>query len=215
MRVFNQLHLLGTSHIAKQSVEEITEAFARLNPDILAIELDKSRLQALLSGESKVSLKHLPAVGIQGWLFAKLGGWASKKLGKMVGVDPGTEMKTAIELGKEHKKRIALIDQPIEITLKRFSKALTWKEKGHLIADLFSKRKETIDLSKVPEEELIAKLIGELKIRYPSIYTVLIEERNAYMVDKLKKLGELYPESIILAIVGAGHVEGMAQLLSK
>ena len=215
MRTFNQLHLLGTSHIAKQSVEEIKEAFARLNPDIVAIELDKSRLQALLSGESKVSIKHLPAVGIQGWLFAKLGGWASKKLGKMVGVDPGAEMKTAIELGKEHKKRIALIDQPIEITLKRFSKALTWKEKGRMVADMFRGRKETFDLSKVPQEELITTLIGELKGRYPSMYKVLIEERNIYMADKLKKLGELYPESTILAIVGAGHVQGMAELISK
>lgn len=215
MRTFNQLHLLGTSHIARQSVEEIREAFARLNPDIVAIELDKSRLQALLSGQSKVSLKHLPAVGIKGWLFAKLGSWASKKLGKAVGVDPGTEMKTAIELGKEHKKRIALIDQPIEITLRRFSKALTWKEKGRMVADLFTQRKLSFDVSKVPEEQLITKLIEELRLRYPSIHKVLIEERNAYMADKLKKLGELYPESTILAIVGAGHVPGMSELLSK
>ncbi|MDO8480982.1 MAG: TraB domain-containing protein [Nanoarchaeota archaeon] len=213
MRTFGNIHLLGTSHIAKQSMDEITKAVDKLNPDIIAIELDKSRLQALLSGQSKVSLKHLPAVGINGWLFAKLGSWASRKLGKAVGVDPGAEMKVAIQLGKERQKRIALIDQPIEITLKRFSSALTWKEKGNLVADIFKGRKETLDLSKVPEEEFISRILAEIKLRYPSIHKVLIEERNVYMADKLKKLTKLYPDSIILAIVGAGHVPGLSELL--
>ena len=213
MRTFGRIHLLGTIHIAQQSIDEITAAFSRINPDIIAIELDKSRLQALLSGKTKVSVRHIGTVGIKGWLFAKLGSWASKKLGKAVGVDPGAEMKTAIELGKKQGKRIALIDQPIEITLRRFSKALTWKEKGRMVADLFKVRKEKIDLCKVPEQELIERLIEEIKQRYPSIYKVLIEERNSFMADKLKKLADLYPEAIVLAIVGAGHVSGISELL--
>ena len=43
------LLIIGTSHIAKQSIDEITKRFNELNPDIVCIELDHKRLHALLT----------------------------------------------------------------------------------------------------------------------------------------------------------------------
>ena len=51
--------------------------------------------------------------------------------------------------------------------------------------------------------------------RYPSIYNVLVEERNRYMIKKLIKLLRENPDQKILVIVGAGHEEGMKELLLK
>jgi len=48
----------------------------------------------------------------------------------MVGMKPGDEMKKDLEIAKEKRIKIAFIDQYIEVTLKKFSKSLTWKEKG-------------------------------------------------------------------------------------
>ena len=143
-----------------------------------------------------------------------------KKLGKLVGVAPGSEMKKAISLAKKHKMKIALIDQDIEITLKRFSKSLTWKEKWNFIVDIVKAvflREKAIefDLTKVPDKKIIKKLIGKVKERYPNIYKVLIEERNVVMERNLKNIMEQNEDKKILAIIGAGHEEDIINLIKK
>ena len=42
------LTIIGTSHIAKQSIEEIKNSVAETKPDIIALELDNKRLYALI-----------------------------------------------------------------------------------------------------------------------------------------------------------------------
>ena len=79
-----------------------------------------------------------------------------------------------IEFAKEKGIPIALIDQDIEITLKRLSKYLSWREKFNFFADIlkavFLRKKEfDFDLNKVPENELIKKLLGNVKSRYPNV----------------------------------------------
>ena len=74
---------------------------------------------------------------------------------------------------------------------------------------------ENFDLSKVPKKELIIKMMGQLKKKYPSLYKTLVSDRNKYMVKNLIKLMRQHPDKKILAIVGAGHKEGMEKLLLK
>ena len=72
---------------------------------------------------------------------------------------------------------------------------------------------EEFDLRKVPEQQVIVKIIGQMKKQYPSIYKTIISDRDKYMVRQLVKLMRENPEKKILAIVGAGHKEGMEKLL--
>jgi len=221
------LTLLGTSHIAKESINKIKEIVDEEKPDIIALELDIQRAASLIQEEKrKMSLATISKIGFKGYLFARIGQFAQKKLGKMVGVAPGSEMKTAMVLAKKKNLEIAFIDQPMQITLKKFSKSLTWKEKLRFIKDIFrgifSPRKqlrklglEKFDLSKVPKEEMINKMMQELKNNYPSIYKTLVEDRNKYMVKSLVKLMRKNPNKKILAVVGAGHKKGMGKLLLK
>ena len=91
--------ILGTSHIAKQSIQEITTAIKNQKPDLVAVELDAPRAQALIHGaKGRISLSDIRQIGIKGFLFAKVGQIIQQKLGKMVGISPGSEMKTALEL---------------------------------------------------------------------------------------------------------------------
>jgi pheromone shutdown-related protein TraB len=211
--------IVGTSHIARQSVKEVKTAFEEFKPDIVAVELDQSRLQGLLS-EKKGSppLSLIRQVGLGGYLFALIGGALQKKLGDIVGMRPGVDMLTALRLAHENGKPGALIDRDILITLQRLSKAFTWKVKGRIFWDIlrspFSKRMR-IDLSKVPEKELITRLMGELRQRYPELYRVLVEERNRIMAKNITGIAKMHPEARILVVVGAGHVEGMRELLEK
>lgn len=223
----NNLKIIGTSHIAKQSIEEIKKAAEEFQPDIMAVELDLQRAAALMQQQkTKFSFSDIKKIGVKGYAFVKIGHYLQQKLGKMVGVSPGTEMKTALELANAKKLQVALIDQPINITLKNFSRELMWIEKGRfvweLILGLFTPKKqmkkyglEKFDFHKVPEREVIAKIINQMKRQYPSVYKTLIADRNKYMVKQLVKLLREKPEKKILAVVGAGHKEGMEKLLLK
>jgi pheromone shutdown-related protein TraB len=220
---YKNLTIIGTSHIARQSLMEIHEAFKE-KPDIVALELDDRRLYGLLH-EIKASkgMGLIKTVGFNGYLFSLIGAWIQKKLGSEVGVMPGSEMKLAYKLAKKNNCRVELIDQDILITLRKFSKAFTWREKLRIVADIFNgiffgKRelKEMGfdgDLSKVPEREVIKKMIQRVKKRYPGIYKVLVEDRNYFMANNLQRLLTLNPDKKILAIVGAGHEEEIIRLL--
>jgi pheromone shutdown-related protein TraB len=217
---YNNLTIIGTSHIAKQSLEEVEKAIVEDKPDIVALELDRRRLYGLFKEPGKVRIYDIKRVGVKGFLFSLVGAWAEKKLGKVVGVAPGSEMKKAVRLAKKNKIKIALIDQDIEITLRRFSKSLTWKEKWNFFVDIVKAifvRKKVIefDLTKVPSKKVIKKLINHVRGRYPNVYNVLIEERNQVMAENLKKIIDIHPDKKILAIIGAGHEEDILDLIKK
>ena len=216
-----KLIIIGSSHIAKESLKEVERILHTEKPDIVALELDKARLRSLLDPqERKIQFSAIRHVGFKGFLFSVFGAWAEKKLGKVVGVSPGSEMLKAVEIAKKEKMKIALIDQPIEITLRKFSKALTWKEKWNFVKDFFKvlvgkKQPITFDLSTVPDSEIIEKMLEEVKISYPNIYKVLIEDRNEVMAYHLKRLQRLHPDEKIVAIVGAGHKKGIEALMRE
>ena len=216
---FHNVILLGTSHIARQSIVEVERAVETFQPSIVALELDKERFLALQHGQKgSPRLRDIKHFGVKGFLFAVLGAWAERKLGEVVGVAPGDEMKKGILLAKQHGAKIALLDQPLNITLKRISKRLTWKEKGRFFIDVFRavffKEKEfQFDLRKVPENEIVKKMVGLVKVRYPTLYEELIVQRNQVMGGKLHAIMENHPDVNILALVGAGHVDGILDLL--
>lgn len=219
--MMENLKIIGTSHIARQSLEDVRRAIEENKPDIIALELDQKRYFALMSKNRKrAGLRQIFKIGVKGYVFSLVGAWAEKKLGEIVDVEPGSEMKLAIRLAKENKLKIAFIDQDIEITLKKLSKSLTWREKWNFVADLFKgavlrKKEIDFDLTKVPEEKLIEKMVKKVEKRYPNIYRVLIKERNEVMALNLKTLMQKNQNEKILAIVGAGHEKEIADLIKK
>ena len=220
------IHIIGTSHISRQSMKEIGQYIEAEKPGLVAIELDHRRFHALQQKNRKPGLSGIPKIGLKGFVFGMLGYWAEKKLGEAVGVSPGSEMLHAIKLAKKHQLRIAFIDQDIEITLRRLSAELTWREKWNFLVDLckgiFSGKKqmkelgmEGFDLNKVPDKVLIEKLMAKVKERYPSIYKVLVKERNTIMARNIMTLASFNPGMKILAIVGAGHEDGIKEIIRK
>ena len=218
---YKNLVFLGTSHIAKQSLEEVKKYIEEEKPGLLALELDKKRLNALMSnGQRKIELKNIRKIGFKGFLFSLFGAWAEKKLGKLVGVAPGSEMKQAVKIARKDSIKIALIDQDIEITLKKLSNSITWKEKMNFVVDVIKAlflKKENIefDLATVPNKKIIKKLTSKLKERYPNVYRVLIEERNMVIANNIKRLMDSAPNKKILVILGAGHIDEVFDLVKE
>ncbi|RLE47883.1 hypothetical protein DRJ25_01300 [Candidatus Woesearchaeota archaeon] len=211
---------IGTSHISPESIRDVKRIIASKKPVVVAIELDRKRLSALLSKKKrKLSLADIGRIGLKGWLFALFGQWIQKKLGKKLGVLPGSEMLAAYKAAKQNGCHVALVDQDIEKTLRNFSRRLSWKERWHFLVDaikgLVFKKGVKFDLRKIPEDALIERLISELKVRYPNIYKVLIEDRNKVIARNLCRIIVRFPDQVIVVVLGAGHVREVKELVKK
>ncbi|MBT7903524.1 hypothetical protein HN587_06700 [Candidatus Woesearchaeota archaeon] len=223
---YKNLTLIGTSHVSAQSVAEIKHTIEKVKPEAVAVELDVNRLQALMTEQkSKLSIRDILQIGLKGYLFAKIGGWVQQKIGQIVRVKPGSDMRIAVITADKEKSKIYLIDQHIQITLKNLSKRLTWRERGRMVVDVFRamiyREKELAkwgiknwDLTTVPDKHVISKMINQVKKRYPNIYGVLIDDRNKIMAKRLVKIMKQH-DGIVVGVVGAGHEEGMMKEMKR
>ena len=78
---YNNLIIIGTSHVARQSLEEVEKKINEEKPEIIALELDNKRIYSLLhkKNEKRSSIYNIKNMGIKGWLFSLIGAWAEKK----------------------------------------------------------------------------------------------------------------------------------------
>jgi len=217
MESYKDLTIIGTSHIAIESVRLVERVILEKNPDIVALELDRPRFIALVSGKkNRLKLRDVKELGLKGFLINLIGAWIEKKLGEIVGIPPGSDMLKAVQTAQQIKADIALIDQDIRITLRRLNKTITWKEKIRFVWDLIKGlvlRKPIVkfDLRKVPSEEVIEMLMKKVRNSYPSFYKTLVEERNEVMSKSLYNLMSL--NKTIVAVVGAGHEKEIIRLV--
>lgn len=216
--------LVGTSHVAKQSREEIKKAIETFEPEVLTLELDYGRLKRLLSNKKdKQKTNYFEAIrqiGVSGFLFGLLASQVQKKVGNSMGIEPGVDMKSAYTLARNNRIPTALIDLDINITLKKLSK-LSFTKKIKLFGSLFFKtiKKEhrerlNFDVKKVPPDHVVKEIIEILRKEVPDLYNILIHDRNDHMTKRLIDLMNRHSGNIV-AVVGAGHVDGMAKILEK
>jgi len=218
MDCYKNLYILGTSHISKDSIKQVDSFISDNKPDIVAIELDKRRFYAMLN-ESKLSIKDVFQMGIKAFLINLIGAYVEKKLGNIVGVKPGSEMRKAIELAKKNNLKLSLIDQDISITMKKLSKAITigvvFKFIWEIIRAIVLRKSdiEVFDIRKVPSKKVLDNILSKVKKTYPGIHKVLIEERNEVMAKNLYKVMNKYKDKKIFAVVGAGHESEIINIL--
>ena len=212
------IYLIGTSHIAKESLDKVHKHISSIKPDLVAVELDLARFKGLQQNKKgKIKLPIVQKIIIL--LLQKL----QENLSKETGILPGQEMLDAVKVAKDEELKVALIDQRIDITINKLMEAMGFKEKIKLISYLFlglfgvgaSKviPGEKIDLNQIPDDDFIETAMGYMKESFPSIYKVLVSDRNWYMAHNLYKMSDDYED--IIAVVGAGHVKGMKKLLEQ
>lgn len=200
------IHVYGTSHVSEESLDLIDEKLEEHNPDIVALELDLVRLNALLGDETRNG----------GPVFLRLVKKFQDYIGSKTGVMPGEEMLYAYEKSMQEGREVALIDQDIRITIDRLKQAPR-KEKVMAVLETLAGflMPGKFDIHSIPEEELIKQLLGELQKRFPCLYQVLVTERNHVMAEHLESLQEDDPEAEIVAFVGAAHRNSIRELLEK
>ena len=214
--VRENLRLLGTAHIATSSVEAVRQQIADFQPDIVAVELCQSRHDTLVSdrrldkeGLLKVMKEgKAPMVLLQSMLSAE-----QRKLGINEGQQPGAELLAAVEAANEVGCEVALVDRDIQTTLRRAWKRMKLREKWRLLTSLLDEDEDDEDLDVnelLQDSDLLSSMMEELKGFSPGAGEVLIDERDAYIASKLNNLDG---EKRILAVLGAGHLTGVAKIL--
>ncbi len=211
--------LVGTAHISKESVNLVTEIITREHPDGVCIELDDNRYKVLterkrwqaLDLKAIIRNKQLSMLMIN-MLMASY----QKKLGSQLGVLPGAELLAAAETATAQGIPIFLCDRDVRITLRRAWKSTSFLKKGYLFAALLG---SVFDRTEVSEEKLtelrkkdvLADLMDEMGDALPDVKKVLIDERDIYLAEKIRTS----PGKKIVAVVGAGHVEGILRHLPE
>ncbi|HNR58288.1 MAG TPA: TraB/GumN family protein, partial [Methanothrix sp.] len=211
-----EIVIVGTAHVSEKSVQEVRRAIEELRPDVVAVELCQGRYRALTGQEDTGELE-IKEILKGGKLYLLLVQWflayVQKKIGSDLGVKPGSEMIAAIEAAEAAGARVALVDRDIAVTIQRFWSSMSFLEKAKLVLSMipaaFGKGEE-IDIDKVTEEDVVSAIIEEFRAVSPRAASVLIDERDAYIARNLIRLGRT---GRVLAVVGAGHREGIARYL--
>tara|TARA_B100000900_G_scaffold387235_1_gene378279 strand:+ start:3433 stop:4593 length:1161 start_codon:yes stop_codon:yes gene_type:complete len=215
--VHANLRLLGTAHIATASVEAVRQQIAEYQPDIVAVELCKSRYEALVSDrrlDKEGLLKVIkegkaPMVLMQSMLSAE-----QRKLGINEGQQPGAELLAAVEAANEVGCEVELVDRDIQTTLRRAWKRMRFREKWRLLTSLLGEEddEEELDVNELLQDsDLLSSMMEELKGFSPGAGEVLIDERDSFIASKLTRFGH---NQRVLAVLGAGHLRGVSEKLS-
>ncbi len=210
--------LVGTAHISRESVDLVRQVIETERPDCVCIELDERRYAAL-SQKSRfeaLDLKQIIRQQQLTTLFLNLILVAyQQQLGGQLGVLPGTEFLEAATLANELGIPLVLCDRDVRVTLRRAWGAISlWRRFvlfGSVLHSAFNRPTLTEDdLRQLRTEDVGTRLINELGREFPGLKAVLIDERDTYLAEQIRRsVG-----ARVVAVVGAGHMQGIRAALT-
>lgn len=214
--------LLGTAHVSRASVEAVAHLCA--DPaayDVIAVELDPARHQALTQPEQFREMDLLKVIkeGKVGQVAANLALAAyQRRLAEQLGVEPGAELKAACSAAADSARPLWLIDRPIGMTLRRAAAKLGFWKRAEMIsgvvASLVTREKvEETEIESLKEGDMLHSTFSEFAASSPALYEGLIAERDQYMAAQLRLKAADSSAKRVLAVVGAGHLKGLAEAL--
>lgn len=212
-----EIILVGTAHVSQKSVDLVRQVIEKEQPDCVCVELDEKRYEALakrkrweiLDLKEIIRKKQLSTLLINMVLASY-----QKKLGDQLGVLPGTELLEATKAAEKQGTPIALCDRDVRVTMRRAWGATSFFKKNYLLASLFASmfdRTEITEekLAELKETDVLSELLAELGETLPELKQVLIDERDTFLAEKIKAA----EGKRLVAVVGAGHVEGIKKAL--
>ena len=133
-----------------------------------------------------------------------------------LGVKPGAELLEAARCAEAAGIPVALCDRDVRITLRRAWRALSFWKRMMLMASFSAaifEREELSeeDLRELRRTDVLSRLLSEMGEAFPGLKLVLIDERDAYLAERIRET----EGRRVVAVVGAGHVEGIARALER
>ncbi|XP_025822091.1 traB domain-containing protein isoform X2 [Panicum hallii] len=257
-----EVWILGTSHLSPDSVADVERVLRAVQPDNIVVELCRSRAGIMyvstdtsdepllksnmfslggakffgavnrsinLGGQSALALRLLLAV-----FSSKISSGANRPFGE--------EFRAARKVSEDIGAQLVLGDRPIEITLERAWKSLTWDQKTKLVISLFRGITSTTDtpvssnihiFSLICLKEIVFSVVctrgceykeektavspyelyQKLSTSYPSLLQPLIHERDMFLAWSLKRSKAVNKSKTVVGVVGKGHMNGIVYAL--
>ena len=206
-------------HTDTESVVKARKIVLEVRPDVVAVELDRTRYHMLLNPDpAQEEAASVPSGDVVQNMLNQISN-LEKSLGSMTGSVTGTEMLAAIEAGKEVGAKIALVDRPIEATaqaMMRIPLDEIYKFTGVIpgASDELGESDADEIMSMLKEEGAVEDLMKDFRTEFPSLARVLIDERDDYIATAIKSImGDV--EGKIVVVLGAGHIDGVKASLDR
>ena len=216
--------VLGTAHVSRSSVEAVQALLANETFNAIAVELCESRAQGMRDPEAfkQMDLFRVIREGKAGMVAASLVlSTFQKRLADQYGIQPGAEMKAAMDGAAQLDVPLWLVDREVGTTLKRAWHSVGFWQRfgllGGMLASVFER--ETIDekeIEKLKQGDMLESAFSEFASESAPLYRALIAERDAYMAARLREeAGRSVTANPckVLVVIGAGHLKGLCEHL--
>ncbi|MDR0641550.1 MAG: TraB/GumN family protein [Treponema sp.] len=225
-----EIILIGTAHVSRESIEEVSRVIREERPDLVCVELDQGRYSAM-EGKDNWERLNISKVFKEGKGFLLIANLVlsgfQRRMGDELGVKPGEEMKTAVLTAEELGIPCRFCDREVQITLRRaWARCGLWnkcKLLSSLIAGAFSTEKlSEAEIENLKKASELDGMMAEMAKYLPPVKSTLIDERDRYLAAKIWQSvssGEIVQNSSgglrAAAVVGAGHLQGIKLQLEK
>jgi pheromone shutdown protein TraB len=192
--------MVGVGHVFNIS-QKIESIINQENPDVIGIELDEARFQALISPQRPRRR------GISIFMLLSV---LQSHIAKAMGAELGGEMLSAAKMARKLDVPLAFIDMNIQIISQKLMKELSYKEKIKLLFSLllsFLPSRKKMDINEFQEHE--TEILDAMHKNYPTLSKILIDDRNAYMANSIKELTAKFHK--IIVFVGDAHIFGLQE----
>lgn len=210
-----EIILIGTAHVSKHSAEQVKEVIENERPNAVCVELDEQRYQSIIDGDNWKDTDIFQVVKDKKATLLLMNLAISsfqKRMAKQFDINPGQEMIQGIESAKELDAELVLADRNIQITFARIWNGIGLKGKAKLlmqiIFSIFSKESITEEeLENMKSQDMLDSMLQELTDSFPRLKKPLIDERDQYLAEKIRKS----PGDKVVAVLGAAHVPGITK----
>ncbi|MGH8113447.1 MAG: TraB/GumN family protein [Rhodanobacteraceae bacterium] len=214
--------LLGTAHVSRTSVDAVNALAEGEAFDAIAIELCESRARGLRDPDAfaKMDLFQIIRTGKAGMVFASLAlSSFQQRIAEQYGIEPGAEMKAAMQAADQRTLPLWLVDREIGTTLNHAYRGVPFRDRmgilGGLIASVFSHEDiDEAEIEKLKQGDILEGAFGEFARDSKPLYDALIGERDTFMAARLREESTQNPTAKrVLVVIGAGHLAGVEREL--
>jgi pheromone shutdown protein TraB len=203
--------MIGVRHVVNIS-EQVSFIVKHTWPDAVLVELDERRYASLT--DSKGGSRGRESSPDDSHRLLNDISKHQKRTSEKNGAGDTDEMLTAIYAGKMAGAEIICIDKDAAEIMGNVEDGMSLSERTRFSLslrtdELFRKSKRRFTRKKfVADEEAY---VQNMRRKYPTLVEKLVDERNAFMAERIKAASERYNNMIV--VVGDVHVKGLCDLL--
>lgn len=213
--------LLGTAHVSRISANKVRELLVSNAYDAVAVELCPSRYNALVDPDALARMDLFKVIRRRklAMVAASLALSAyQRRLAEQLGLEPGAEMRAAVETARERGLPVLLVDREIGVTLRRIYRGVPWWKRLSLLSGILASivSREQISeaqIERLKEGDVLETTFSEFATEERELYGPLIGERDRYMAARLRQGLRNGDYCHVLTVIGAGHLKGVVHYL--